>query len=80
MISGYKDAHSHPHTYTHIHKQIDTDAHMHAYTQTHTKQKQSLYVTAVYSHVYPDKLGSLCTKQALLSQCRTNPPGEGISE
>ena len=57
-----KTTHSHTHT----------DARTHARTHTHSKACSS----RLLGHTCLAKLGYLCTKQALLSQCRVNPPGE----
>ena len=44
---------------------------MHARTHAHTHTQKAKPVAAVkHGHAYPDRLGHLCTRQALRSQCR----------
>ena len=45
------------------------------YTRMHLQSKAKPVAAMQYSHTYPDKLGCLCTKQALWE----NPPGDGTS-
>ena len=51
------------------------------HTDTHIQRKKGKPVTAIYKvKYYPVKLGYLCTKQVLLSQCRANSAEDGSGD